>query len=707
MSLLAFGWPNWEHVLQIVVLVLGFGFVIFFHELGHFLAAKWVGIRVEQFAVGFGQALFAWRRGIGVRPGNTQKEYQARIDQFLEEHYKDDPQVREKSGPRYHEALADAEKSLGLGETEYRLNWMPLGGYVKMLGQDDLRPDAIADDPRSYTRKPIGARMLVISAGVIMNVILAGIGFMVLFMIGFHVQPAWVGNIAAGSPAQNTNNSQGAHRPLQVGDKILDMDGSKQQDFIELGLNTALAAENTAIPIRVQHLDGSIEQLQITPQPDEMSGGFLAIGVRPPQWLRGPDPRVGGHLDEGSEHLYLSDFRAVLPGETITQINGKDVKPDEYWKLDEALQGSNGEPVKLTVKDASGTVHADRLVQPRFGDEFNHRQISFAGMVPRAAVASIEKESTANGVIMPGDVVVSMSTGGGDSIPDPTPEALREGLSRAGDGKQQVRFTVLRGKQLIALPPVVPNLTVDKEKHRRGLGIGLIYDDMNPVVAGVTKDSPAYAARIPERARLTAIGGKPVRNWFDVQRLLREAKAGEALAIAYKLGDEEYQKKLTLNDEQIFQVTQLRRTHDLTLDDYQIVRIAPNPAVAAYWGVTETRDFILQFYLTLRRMASGSVSPSQLMGPLGIFVGGARFAIRGWDWLLWFLAMISANLAVVNFLPIPIVDGGHFVFLIAEKIKGRPLSARTQMVAQYLGLAFLAGVFLFVTYHDIVRFIWS
>jgi regulator of sigma E protease len=65
--------------------------------------------------------------------------------------------------------------------------------------------------------------------------------------------------------------------------------------------------------------------------------------------------------------------------------------------------------------------------------------------------------------------------------------------------------------------------------------------------------------------------------------------------------------------------------------------------------------------------------------------------------------MISANLAVVNFLPIPIVDGGLFVFLILEKVMGKPLSPRAQSVAQLVGLALIAGVFLFVTYHDIVR----
>jgi regulator of sigma E protease len=65
--------------------------------------------------------------------------------------------------------------------------------------------------------------------------------------------------------------------------------------------------------------------------------------------------------------------------------------------------------------------------------------------------------------------------------------------------------------------------------------------------------------------------------------------------------------------------------------------------------------------------------------------------------------MISANLAVVNFLPIPIVDGGLFTFLIVEKIKGRPLSAKTQTIAQFVGMAVLLCVFLLVTYQDIAR----
>ena len=103
-------------------------------------------------------------------------------------------------------------------------------------------------------------------------------------------------------------------------------------------------------------------------------------------------------------------------------------------------------------------------------------------------------------------------------------------------------------------------------------------------------------------------------------------------------------------------------------------------------------------------MFQGRVSPTNLMGPVGISTPARSIAYKGNDWLIWFLAMISANLAVVNFLPIPIVDGGLFMFLILEKIMGSPLSPRAQSIAQVVGLALILSVFLFVTYQDITRF---
>lgn len=694
--------------LLVVVLVLGFGFVIFFHELGHFLAAKWTGIKVEQFAVGFGQALFSWRKGIGVRLGNTQKEYQQRLEDYIAEHHANDPVVADHSTQAYQDALREAESALGLGETEYRLNWIPLGGYVKMLGQDDLRPNAEAADPRSYNRKSIGARMVVVSAGVIMNVILAGILFTVLFssLMGFKVPPAWVGAMVSNSPAQNTTTPDGKRKPLQVGDKIVDFEGRPQEDFTKVGLWVALSPENTPVPIKVQHLDGTTEELRITPKVDENTG-FLSIGIGAPHMLEGLDPKDIEPLPKNWQQLFPADANAVTPGETITAINGQPVGPKDYWVLAQAAQDPSGKPIELTVKDEATGKTEQRKVQPHYDGEFSAEPLNFAGMMPRPAIGSVVPESSAVGKILPGDVVTAISFGQGkDALDHPTTDQLRDQLAKAGGEGRTVNLTVFRDGQTKTIDGLTPNLKVDRDKNRRGLGIGLRFEDLHAVVANVVPGSPAEAAHLKGGDQINAINGTPVTSWFDVQRLLGAAKAEQPVQVSYTDdGGNHHEATLTLNADQIAQVAGLRRSTDLVLRDYNIIRQYKNPLLAAKAGITETRDFILQFYLTLRRMAGGSVSPKQLMGPVGIFVGGAKFAFRGWDWLVWFLAMISANLAVVNFLPIPIVDGGLFTFLILEKIQGKPLSPRAQAIAQYVGLAFLAGVFLFVTYHDIVRFI--
>ena len=111
----------------------------------------------------------------------------------------------------------------------------------------------------------------------------------------------------------------------------------------------------------------------------------------------------------------------------------------------------------------------------------------------------------------------------------------------------------------------------------------------------------------------------------------------------------------------------------------------------------------MQVYLTVRAMVRGSISPKEISGPVGILAVGYKIAEAGSLKLLWFLSIISANLAVMNFLPIPVVDGGLFTFLVIEKVKGSPISQRTQVVAQYAGLILLLSLFLFATYQDVFR----
>lgn len=129
-----------------------------------------------------------------------------------------------------------------------------------------------------------------------------------------------------------------------------------------------------------------------------------------------------------------------------------------------------------------------------------------------------------------------------------------------------------------------------------------------------------------------------------------------------------------------------------------------NPFKAMMIGIRKTYYFIEQVYLMMQRMViTRSVGFEQVSGPVGIVKLGSDIAERDTVKLLYFLALISANLAVINFLPLPIVDGGLFVFLIIEKIKGSPIPIKAQIATQLIGLALIIGVFLYVTLNDIQK----
>jgi len=118
-------------------------------------------------------------------------------------------------------------------------------------------------------------------------------------------------------------------------------------------------------------------------------------------------------------------------------------------------------------------------------------------------------------------------------------------------------------------------------------------------------------------------------------------------------------------------------------------------------GVKNTYYSVLQVYQVIHRMLfSQTVGVENMSGPLGIIAIGGKMAQSGLIDFLWLMAIISANLAVINFLPLPIVDGGLMVFLIIEKIKGSPISLKVQVATQMIGLFLILFAFIFVTFND-------
>ncbi len=682
---------DFANIGSILLLVFGFGFVIFWHELGHFLAAKWSDVKVEQFAVGFGQALISWRKGLGFRVGTSKQEYDRRIQRQIEEKRVKQLEAHEEPPPATVEQEDRIASELGLGETEYRLNWIPLGGYVKMLGQDDLYANAEQTHPRAYNMKPIGKRMIIVSAGVVMNIILAFFGFCVLFLMGFHVPPAIVGDMQPLSPAQEAG--------MRVGDRILYFNDKYQHDFTKIGLNVALSEAGEALPVFVRHPDGSEEHLSVTPRKsDEDSTGFLSIGIDGPRQLTGPETDKS---DGDLKGLVPEESLAMTADDVVTAVNGQpvDAKKD-YWKFDAAVQNSAGAPVTLTVKNQKSGATREIQAHPVLEEPYG-KPLSFAGMQTRVQVMAIQPESVVKGKLKPGDVIVSIANDAHDSISDLTRQKLTKKLNEYGEQGAKVSITVLRDGKEVVVPDVVPNIRLAKGRY--GLGVQLLPDSQTLVVTDTLPESPAAKAGIPAGAKIVSVNGQPVKNWFDVRTQLAKVSANDTVKIVATVNgtDKSFDVVMDAPSEQL--AKNMRYGTTMAFHELQEVRHTSNPLIAAAWGVGETRDLILQFYTTIQRFIQGSVSPKNVMGPVGIVGAGTKFALKGNDWLIWFLSMISANLAVVNFLPIPIVDGGLFVFLILEKLQGKPLSPRAQSIAQVIGLALILSVFLFVTYQDIAR----
>jgi regulator of sigma E protease len=495
-----------------------------------------------------------------------------------------------------------------------------------------------------------------------------------------------VGTVQPGSLAQRAG--------IAVGDKILTLDGRVQHDFTKIGPNVALAESGQPLQVTIE---GRKEPITVIPRKSAADpNGFLQLGIMAMPSLRGPDPNK---LSASEIELYKDE--PLRPGETIVAVNGQPVGPTDYPVLDRAIQ--QGKPVDITVEDAQGQRH-QRQVEPVFIPPFDDAELQFAGMAPRTVVSGVETWSSAKDKLLPDDIIDEVVVQPvNDLFAHPAMRTLRDVLNRAGQGGSKVDLTVIRDGQRVTVTGLDPSKKV--ADGRKGLGIGLNADIENAVVADVMANSAAQRAGIPAGAKLQSIDGQPVQDWRDVQRIVSAAEADKPLSVALVTRQGQAQTvELRLSADQLADVRQNRYTAGLVLRELtDPPRRTTNPFTAAAWGVGETRDLMVQFYLTLRRMAQGSVSPKQAMGPIGIFHHGSKIAYRGIDWVIWFLAMISANLAVVNFLPVPIVDGGLFLFLILEKIMGKPLSPRAQGIAQLVGLALIAGVFLFVTYNDISR----
>ncbi|MEY3206369.1 MAG: hypothetical protein RLZZ21_2700 [Planctomycetota bacterium] len=653
---------NWWVIFQVAG---GLGFVIFVHELGHFLVAKACGVKCEKFYLGFdvgGAKLcsFKW------------------------------------------------------GETEYGIGALPLGGYVKMLGQDDnpaaaaaeaerarlsgdLPPEPTAGphpawDPRSYPAQSVPKRMAIISAGVIMNVIFAVLMASLAFGIGVREMTCEVSSVRPGGAAWRAG--------LRTGDEITAIGGRKDPIFNDLrhGVTVGSVAKGIDFTVR-RPADDTTRTVLLKPDTDL---GAPTIGVTNPLSLTLP-----ADLRKGLVGGAAAATPALAGGDTITAVDGTAVA--SYAELIAVLARASSKPVTLTVARRPQGDKADGATET-LSIELPPQPIRTTGLVmtPRM-ISAVQADSPAAAAgLQAGDRIVSVD---GEPIGDPLTLDARL-AARAG---QTVRLTIGREGAADRTVEITPRAVtwIDNEANWPAspasvgsLGVALVVDS---VVAAVEPGSPAAAAGI-------AVGDTVVRAWFidpntkpeepdDGVELSEQAPNWVAVAAVLQRVPADTILRLTVENATGRRDVDLAAAsapdrfivdRGLVFDPiYKTVRAGSVGAALARGSRKAMEDLSLVSSF-LQKLTSNQISPRLLGGPIEIAKQAGRSAQEGFGRLLLFLTMLSANLAVVNFLPIPVLDGGHMVFLLYELIRGKPPSENVVAVLSYLGLALILTLMMFV-----------
>jgi len=671
---------------NVLLTMVGFGSVVLIHEFGHFIVAKLSDIKVEAFSIFMPPTLFGVQR--------TENGFKFRI--------------LPKLFPKEGDESGEGGLSFTLGgkgkasETEYRLGLIPFGGFVKMLGQEDTGPVKTSDDPRSFANKTAGTRAAVLTAGVVFNVISAVIIFMTVFLIGINLTPAVVGGVVPDSPA--------ARAGLEAGDEIIEVEGKKDDlDFSNIGIAAALSGRDEKIPLRVRHEDGSEEDLALVAE--ELPGEPLkAFGIFLPLSLT-----IGRLSEEDANDLYSKT--GLLSGDRIKSVDGREVQSP--WELEEVIRNSLGPAVTLVaerigelgeVESVKSKIKLDWRITNKENIESESELSHIYSMVPRMRIINVSEEHAPKAddevSLRPDDVILAI----GD-VENPTYMQMREVVEKHEDKELPVKVlrTNANGAEEALTVTVKPAKSADSDRVM--IGLGLVIDAEHPVVAK-TIDAEGGPSRlaIPSGAAITVVDGTPVSSFYDVIREIRKY-SGQRISIEYRLNEEiagNVVLNVETNEESVTVKSAFSEIDFIPFGKLERLYKASGPINAVGMGYRKTVMFVAQTYVTLKRLIGGLVSPKNLMGPVGIITFSYRIVSeQPLVYYVYFLGLISAVIAVFNFLPLPPLDGGLVVILLVEKIKGSALSERVQGVIAYAGWALIGTLILYVTFNDIVRSFFS
>ena len=501
------------------------------------------------------------------------------------------------------------------GETEYRIAWIPFGGYVKFLGQMPGEDISVADRGRALHDKSPIARIFISAAGPVMNLLLP---FAIIIPY------------------------------VALSDKHQDVIGGQV---------------------------GAVDQEYARMEGGDSRGDVITT------------------IDDVNIHSFwqvknsIESYQPNGPSLSVKVLRGQDKQEKVFKVSPQAIQRSH--------PFLPGFIQTDYLIG--YQPDFLNNSIALKskdGPLASAGLKTFDRVMTVNGIKTPRFIDVISALENHDGQRELTLSVERTGASINGE------WSFIRKKERVPLTVPPSSSGHDLARNLRHAGT---------CITSVAPDTNAHTLLKPGDCLISVDGKAQSLGAFLIRRLRNkphETKRISWLRDGQTLSGELKLSKYILKDPMAGEVPLWRLGFSLpqqVLIPASKVKSHDRLGHGWYEAKTQVPREIEVILRSLGGMFSGSVSPTQLSGPLAMFHLAGSHARAGLDDFLRLMALLSLSIGLFNLLPIPLLDGGHILVAGVELVTRRPLSEQMQARLQYVGLVLILALFLFALGNDAVK----
>ena len=538
--------------------------------------------------------------------------------------------------------------------TDFRVSLLPLGGYVQVSGDDPSRPPRPGDLFYASAKQ----RLLFYAGGIMANFLFAFLIIPVLFFVGVPFVSPTVGAVSPDSPAWSAG--------MLPDDVVLSINEREVHGFRHISSGIALAERDTSLDIVVKR-DGERVNLKLQPLFDEEKG-FSTIGIAPAYDLSlAPDSDIAKVMGEYSQLVAINGLEiSNALGSQLALLSLGDGRSNFV------LSGLNTNNQRRDFTfESSDYVNSTLDAPAQLGVTVLAQQVSVArGIFSETLVAG-------DRIVAINDQPLSKQSDLLEAISLTDSETLTLSVVDTQNDMRQVLVPPTTAHQLLQDLALVTN------------------DDM---AFYVHPQSAAFAAGLRTGCSILRANDVAIQKMSDLRSVISSNTEGHSIDFIVLQNGSDEPTAIGVIPAAIPQLD-----FGLMLMTKSTTVVARQPLHAISLGFREAKAMVSEVATTAKRLFTGEVASKNMGGIISIGVMTNSFASQGLVSLFFFLCLISVNLGVLNFIPIPALDGGHILFALYEIVSGRKVSVAMQNIFQIIGVVLVLSMLVFVTSNDIQR----